>query len=105
MDDTQTQDSAQNEQEDGTGYVTGYKLLAACVALNLSMFLIFLDNSILSTVSWLVWLRVFTPQPSPGLPSETLLTDNDLGEPRRHQQLPTNFILPKTLVGMSVRTS
>lgn len=51
MDDMQALDRDQQEQEDGTDYVEGYKLIAACVALNLSMFLIFLDNSILSTVS------------------------------------------------------
>lgn len=37
-------------QDDEKQYVSGTKLLAACVALNVTFFLIMLDGSILSTV-------------------------------------------------------
>lgn len=46
-----TEDSLRNEQESITQYVTGYKLAGLVTGMTVAIFLIYLDNSIISTAT------------------------------------------------------
>lgn len=95
-----TDKDAGQEDQGEVGYVTGIRLILAVIALILSATLIFLDNSILSTVcNWPGHLHTRTLIKSP-MVSNVQLTGVYI-HVRQSQPLPTSSTPQQILAGMS----